>query len=1054
MTGVQTCALPIFINDEFNNAKLIVGGLTDITQRKSSEKELKDSWTMFNNMLDVVPDMISIHDNEMNIIYSNWNGFANVPLEKRKFGTKCYKTYRNYGSICPDCQAKIVLESKTNFEKEVELPDGSWFDIRVIPIPNSAGEFEHFMEWVRDITDKKHSEQALRESEEKFRNLFDNSALAVGIRSLDGHYIEFNDAYLKMLGYEKDEIKGLLTFDITHPEDVIISKTNMDMIKSGESELQRYEKRYIGKNGKIVWGDVCIKPIKDKDGKPFAIIGAVVDITERKKIEENLRLKSLVLNQIQDLVTITDLDGNIIDVNEAELYLLGYSIEELIGSSIFKYGQNPEKGASQVDILQLTKERGFWRGEVVNYTSTGKEVILDCRTSVIYDLKNKPIALCGISTDITERKRAEERLAFSHYLMQYVIQNARSAIAVHDKDLRYIYVSERYLKEYNVKEKDIIGKHHYDVFPDLPEKWRIVHQKALQGIISSAEDDPYYRDDGTVEWTRWECRPWYDMDGKIGGIIVYTEVITHIKEAELELIKAKERAEQSESHLKQISNNISNAMIYQVVALDKTSRKFTYLSDAVAEFYGCSAEDGMNNADLIYSKVNKDDVQRLINEELEAWKKMSVLKTEVRIYKPDGGIRWSKIVSTPKLVKDLVFWDGIEFDITEQKRIEEELKSAKERAEQSDKLKTSFLQNMSHEIRTPLNGIIGFSTLLKDFDNLTRSEKVEFIELIISSSERLLAIVTDVLEISRIDSGILKVNISEFAISEMVSYLSNLFALKITSKGLNFVTNIPQELKKLRLITDKDKLYQIVSNFITNAIKFTQTGEIDLSLQKVDDGISINIRDTGIGIEEHYKTKIFERFWQYEAFSKNIYGGTGLGLSISKGLADALGLEIKVQSKIDQGSVFSVIIPENLIIKDEFDLIAGKSVNAEDSLNLGNLRFLIVEDDDINYRYLSRLLQNQNLQIEWVSNGLKATEIVEKQKFDLIFMDLKMPVMDGFQATKIIKSKYPDIPVIAQTAYSQPEEVSRAKDAGCDGFISKPINPKDFFDIIKKVLIK
>ena len=246
-------------------------------------------------------------------------------------------------------------------------------------------------------------------------------------------------------------------------------------------------------------------------------------------------LQSLVLDQISDYVTITDLKGYITYVNQAEADAQKRSKSDLLKASIQLFGEKPEQGITQKEILENTLENGYWRGEIYNIDANGIEYILDCRTIVVHDKEKTPVAICGISTDITERKQSEKRQKHFHELIRYVIEHNRSAIAIYDRDLRYLYVSQRYLDDYNVKEKNIIGKHHYDVFPDLPQKWRDTHQKALLGEVSSADDDPYIRADGSTEWTRWECRPWYEENGLIGGIIVYTEVITEYKKKEQEL---------------------------------------------------------------------------------------------------------------------------------------------------------------------------------------------------------------------------------------------------------------------------------------------------------------------------------------------------------------------------------------------------------------------------------------------------------------------------------------------------------------------------------------
>jgi len=347
---------------------------------------------------------------------------------------------------------------------------------------------------------------------------------------------------------------------------------------------------------------------------------------------------------------------------------------------------------------------------------------------------------------------------------------------------------------------------------------------------------------------------------------------------------------------------------------------------------------------------------------------------------------------------------------------------------------------------------MGFSSLLRDFDELIDDERYEYIDLIINSSKRLLAIVSDVLEISRLDSGIAKVNISNFSLSEMFHYINSLYYDSIQKKGINYISNLPDEYSKLYLITDKDKLYQIIINLLNKAIKFTEKGEIELACFIEDDNLKFSIRDTGIGIKDEYLDKVFERFWQYEAFSNAKYGGTGLGLSICKETANLLGFNLSVVSELNVGSIFNLSIPLSYVKGG--NIMQKNITEKKEKIILPEMNVLVVEDEDTNYLYFKQLLKKENVRITWVKNGYDAVNKVKEDKFDLILMDLKMPLLSGFEATKMIKEANPNLPIIAQTAYSHQDEKQAALDAGCDAFISKPIEQNELFSIIVEVMNK
>ncbi len=379
----------------------------------------------------------------------------------------------------------------------------------------------------------------------------------------------------------------------------------------------------------------------------------------------------------------------------------------------------------------------------------------------------------------------------------------------------------------------------------------------------------------------------------------------------------------------------------------------------------------------------------------------------------------------------------------EQDREEKELVHAKTVAEQNDKLKSAFLQNMSHEIRTPLNGIMGFSGLLKNFETLDDAQRRQYVDIILSSSNRLLGIVDDVLEISRIESGLVKPRLSTFSLGEIMVYLKNLFSREAQAKGLVFDTRVYDGLSGQRVYSDKDKIVQILSNLLANAIKFTQEGVVELCLRREGKELAFQVRDTGIGIDEKYHHKIFERFWQFEAFTEDFYGGTGLGLSISKGLADFLGFRISIDSQRDSGSIFSLLMPQSVLIdipgeEEESGLFAEELLRP-----LEGKKALIVEDDPTSYLYVSEILKREGARFTWVTNGKQALDHVRKESFDFVVMDLKMPVMDGLEATRQIKEIRPGLFVLMQTAYASPEEEEKALQAGVDAFLTKPLKPED-----------
>lgn len=396
-----------------------------------------------------------------------------------------------------------------------------------------------------------------------------------------------------------------------------------------------------------------------------------------------------------------------------------------------------------------------------------------------------------------------------------------------------------------------------------------------------------------------------DLSDKNNELVTTNELL---KESHSELKIAKEKAEESEEKLKLIANNLVNGMIYQVVMLDENRRKFSYLSDAVQQLYGCTAIEAMENPDLIYGKIYKDDAVDLIEKEKEALKKMSIFKSEVRVINPDGTIRWSYYVSRPRIIDGFVCWDGIEVDTTEQKNIENELLIAKEEAELSSRLKSAFLANMSHEIRTPMNAIFGFSELLEQ-PELTGEKQNKYLEIIKKSAGRLLVVINDIIDISKVEAGQMEVFISEVNIVEQLKEIHAFFNPEVTKKGISLVINNSLPTNESTIRTDSHKINAILVNLVKNAIKYCDEGTIEIGVQKKESILEFYVKDTGVGIDKDRQNAIFDRFVQADIEDVRALQGSGLGLSISKAYIELLGGEIWVESEPGKGAVFYFTIP-------------------------------------------------------------------------------------------------------------------------------------------------
>jgi signal transduction histidine kinase/CheY-like chemotaxis protein len=391
-------------------------------------------------------------------------------------------------------------------------------------------------------------------------------------------------------------------------------------------------------------------------------------------------------------------------------------------------------------------------------------------------------------------------------------------------------------------------------------------------------------------------------------------------------------------------------------------------------------------------------------------------------------------------------------EFSEHKHEIDQLIDSKNRAESSDKLKSSFLANMSHEIRTPLNGIVGFAELLKD-TGLPYEEKEEFLGIIKQSGNQLLSLINDIIDISKIEANQLNINKEIFSLNHLMEELEKIYHRQVIKSGKdvdlklykNFTTG------KDRIYSDPRRLRQILTNLLSNALKFTNHGEIAFgySVPSGKQEVHFFVEDTGVGIPKSKQRYIFERFAQVNAQNLQNAGGTGLGLAISKGILELLGGSIAVNSEPNEGSCFKFHIP--LIHATEFNVKENKNNNAM-NYNWNDKTLLIVEDDHINYKYLEILLLRTNVTVLRALDGQQAVDLCRNHpEIDVVLMDIQLPILNGYDATKKIKAFRGDLPIIAQTANAMDDDKDKCLNAGCDDYLTKPISHEVLFNLLDDI---
>ena len=509
------------------------------------------------------------------------------------------------------------------------------------------------------------------------------------------------------------------------------------------------------------------------------------------------------------------------------------------------------------------------------------------------------------------------------------------------------------------------------------------------------------------------------------------------------------------------------------VALLESENEFRLLAEAMPQIVWITRSDGLNNffnkqwvdytgltlEESYGSGWNKpfhpDDQQRAWDAWQNAITNMATYSLECRLRRFDGEYKWWLIRGVPVLDADGVVlkWFGTCTDIDEIKNGEERLQIAKHHAEESDHLKSAFLANMSHEIRTPMNGILGFTDLLKD-SKLTGEEQAKYIGIIEKSGARLLNIINDIIDISKIEAGLMKLDMMETNINKQIEYIFTFFKPEVEAKGMKFFFRNSLPEKEATLKTDSEKLYAILTNLVKNAIKYSYLGEIEIGYKIVQTqniaSLQFYVKDTGIGIPKDRHEAIFERFIQADITNKMANQGAGLGLSITKAYVEMLGGKIWVESEVGIGSTFYFTLPyiaeprEKSTVKNDIPVI-------EDGNMVKKLKILIAEDDESSSQLISIYVQKFRNKIINVQTGTEALEACrDNPDIDLILMDIQMPGMNGYEATRQIRQFNTEVIIIALTAFALTGDREKALKAGCNDYISKPIKKDELNDVLKK----
>jgi PAS domain S-box-containing protein len=919
---------------------------------------------------------------------------------------------------------------------------------KMLQTEKSEKELKKYAEELeKEIDERKKNEESLLKSEEYNRLLFTSSPIGLALCKMDGSLIDINPAYAKIIGRTIEETLKLNYRDIT-PEKYATQEAEQLKNLEETGHYGIYEKEYIHKDGHLV--PVLLQGlILDRDGERF-IWSSVEDITERKKAEIALQESQHLFQVLAEMSPVgifrTTTEGNTTYVNPKWSELSGLSFKEAEGI-------NWLKAVHPVDRENLFKS---WENNLQSKNESSAEyrflksdgnVVWVMGKAVPELIGNKVAGYIGTITDITDMKRAEESIIHERRMLRTLIDNLPDMIYIKDIECRKVIANIADIKNIGFEdEKEVLGKTDIELFPGPIGERGYNDDLMVTGtgekIIGREED--FVDAKGVRRWLLTTKIPLFDKDGKITGLVGVGHDITERKLADEDL-------QISEKQLSTIYKTVGDVIYYLAIEAEGIYR-FISVSQTFYNVTGLSPE--MIIGKLVTEVIPQPSLSLVLEKYKQAIEEKTIVKWEETSEYPTGKligeVSITPVVDNNGLCTHLV---GSVHDITNMKLAEKELIKAKEKAEESDRLKTAFLHNISHEVRTPMNAIVGFSDLILDSD-LTPEMRNEFIQTIVQSSNQLLSIISQIVSMATIETGQEKIYEKEISLNSIFRIVSDQFRSEALRKNISLKSNTELMANEDKIKTDETKLIQIISNLLGNALKFTKKGSIDFGYAVKDKYLEFYFKDTGIGIPKDLQEKVFERFRQVETTMSREYEGAGLGLSISKAYVELLGGKIWLTSRLGEGSVFYFTIPYNKVSLNKIPDKGVADKYKSEPEPKKTITLLVAEDEYNNFKLLEQYLSNENIVVIHAANGSEAVEICKKNRqINLVLMDLKMPVMDGFEATKSIKEFRPDLPVIAQTAYVRDVDKSKAIACGCSDFLSKPFKKEELLSMIREHLV-
>lgn len=918
-----------------------------------------------------------------------------------------------------------------------------WLSGTVTPMKDAKGVTTRHLAIFHDITARKLFEDEIISSEKKYRNVINSVRDIILQADKKLEFTFLNQAWNDITSYSIEETLGTRVVDYIHIEDLKVYSKLLNTISTSDNSAGSCLVRLKCQNEEYRWADLYLKTMVNANGEVVSYSGTIRDITEARRNEDLLSrsnaFQRAILDAARQAIISTDVNGTIKTFNSGAERISGHQPEDVIGiNSITKliqidHDESAAKNFNKFVQHALDNNEGEIECRLIHKFGQQHEILLSIST--IKDNNGNTSGYLFIANDITLRKTAEKEVR----KLSTILEESPDFVCYYNMAGELLYSNKAYKEVRHTGGQET----NLDLYPSWAEL--IIKRKAIPHAINNGS----WKGETAIIDKQGNEIPVHHLiiihKDEDGNPIFRSSVmrdITQRKQYEYKLL-------QSEKRNRDLVN-YSQA----IIATHDLEGKILTINPTGCNLLEYSLEEMVGNNIMEFMPVSHRELFK--QEYLTAFNQSKTVEGILYLLSKTGK-QISLLYKNYKVDEpgEDSYIIGFAQDITRRLIAEAELKAAKQSAEESAKAKELFLANMSHEIRTPMNGIVGLTNLL--LKSTLNEKQREYTASVKQSAENLLVIINDILDFSKIHAGKLEITKSPFDLNNLLYNIGQTFKIEANRKNIELRTLVDDKLPPY-FSGDQIRINQVMVNLISNALKFTEKGQITISAELVNETkqacrIRFSVQDSGIGIPAEKIEKIFNSFTQANADTSRKYGGTGLGLSIVKNLLELMGSTIKVESTAGKGSKF---LFELNLEKTEALIATEHKKEEEFTGRLKGVKILMAEDNKVNQLFASELISDWGADLDIADNGKIAVEMVKRQRYDLVLMDIQMPEMSGLDATKCIRQDMPagkkDTVIIAMTANAMKGDEKQYRDAGMNDVVFKPYQAAELYQVIKKHL--